>query len=194
MENEKKDIFKQAEKILYDYKYLEPKIKTIELKIKQIENNSTLSSIDYSKEKLSKTNSFSSEVEDEVIRREEKIAKLEKEKNDLIYRKNIIDTFIDTLIEDYKQLVRYRYFNNPKLSWKYGTRHRAAIGLTEISDCACLVVSEETGDVSISMDGTLKKYEDLVTLKTDLEKILNINTETDEKKNSFFNFNTILKK
>ena len=118
MENEKKDIFKQAEKILYDYKYLEPKIKTIELKIKQIENNSTLSSIDYSKEKLSKTNSFSSEVEDEVIRRDEKIAKLEKEKNDLIYRKNIIDTFIDTLIEDYKQLVRYRYFNNPKLSWK----------------------------------------------------------------------------
>ena len=118
MENEKKDIFKQAEKILYDYKYLDPKIKTIELKIKQIENNSTLSSIDYSKEKLSKTNAFSSEVEDEVIRREEKIAKLEKEKNDLIYRKNIIDTFIDTLIEDYKQLVRYRYFNNPKLSWK----------------------------------------------------------------------------
>ena len=118
MENEKKDIFKQAEKILYDYKYLDPKIKTIELKIKQIENNSTLSSIDYSKEKLSKTNTFSSEVEDEVIRREEKIAKLEKEKNDLIYRKNIIDTFIDTLIEDYKQLVRYRYFNNPKLSWK----------------------------------------------------------------------------
>lgn len=83
---------------------------------------------------------------------------------------------------------------NPKLSWKYGTRHRAAIGLTEISDCACLVVSEETGDVSISMDGTLKKYDDLVTLKTDLEKILNINTETDEKKNNFFNFNTILKK
>ena len=118
MENEKKDIFKQAEKILYDYKYLDPKIKTIELKIKQIENNSTLSSIDYSKEKLSKTNAFSSEVEDEVIRREEKITKLEKEKNDLIYRKNIIDTFIDTLIEDYKQLVRYRYFNNPKLSWK----------------------------------------------------------------------------
>lgn len=118
MENKKKDIFKQAEKILYDYKYLEPKIKTIELKIRQIENNSTLSSIDYSKEKLSKTNAFSSEVEDEVMRREEKIAKLEKEKNDLIYRKNIIDTFIDTLIEDYKQLVRYRYFNNPKLSWK----------------------------------------------------------------------------
>ena len=118
MENEKKDIFKQAEKILYDYKYLEPKIKTIELKIKQIENNSTLSSIDYSKEKLSKTNKFSSEVEDEIIRREKEINRLQQEKNNLSYRKEIIDTFVNTLVEDYKQLVRYRYFNNPKLSWK----------------------------------------------------------------------------
>ncbi len=75
---------------------------------------------------------------------------------------------------------------NPKLSWKYGTRHRAAIGLTEITDSACLVVSEETGDVSICMDGTLKKYDDLVTLKEDLEKILNINDTIDEKKNGFF--------
>ncbi len=63
---------------------------------------------------------------------------------------------------------------DPKLSWKYGTRHRAAIGLSEISDAACLVVSEETGDVSICMDGMLKKYEDLKTLKTDLESILGI--------------------
>ena len=51
---------------------------------------------------------------------------------------------------------------DPKLSWKYGTRHRAAIGMSEVSDAACLVVSEETGDVSITMDGILKKYEDLV--------------------------------
>ena len=61
---------------------------------------------------------------------------------------------------------------DPKLSWKYGTRHRAAIGMSETSEAACLVVSEETGDVSIALDGTLKKYEDLITLKTDLENIL----------------------
>ena len=63
---------------------------------------------------------------------------------------------------------------DPKLSWRYGTRHRAAIGMSEVSDAACLVVSEETGDVSVCMDGILKKYEDLMTLKTDLESILGI--------------------
>ena len=71
---------------------------------------------------------------------------------------------------------------DPKLSWKYGTRHRAAIGMTEVSDAACLVVSEETGDVSVAIDGALKKYEDLVTLKADLEKILGYKEETEEDK------------
>ena len=69
---------------------------------------------------------------------------------------------------------------DPKLSWKYGTRHRAAIGMSEVSDAACLVVSEETGDVSICMDGMLKKYEDLKTLKEDLEAILELKKITEE--------------
>ena len=73
---------------------------------------------------------------------------------------------------------------DPQLSWKYGTRHRAAIGMSEVSDAACLVVSEENGDVSICMDGILKKYEDLTTLKTDLSSILgvkSVKTETSHK-------------
>ena len=71
---------------------------------------------------------------------------------------------------------------DPQLSWKYGTRHRAAIGMSEVSDAACLVVSEETGDVSICMDGLLKKYEDLTTLKADLEAILGIKQREDDTK------------
>ena len=69
---------------------------------------------------------------------------------------------------------------DPKLSWKYGTRHRAAIGMSEVSDAACLVVSEETGDVSVCLDGMLKKYEDLMTLKADLESILGIKQAEEE--------------
>ena len=85
---------------------------------------------------------------------------------------------------------------DPKLSWKYGTRHRAAIGMTETSDSACLVVSEETGDVSVALDGNLKKYDDLVTLKTDLENILGLKEpELNDKKTIFKinNFVTIKK-
>ena len=81
---------------------------------------------------------------------------------------------------------------DPKLSWKYGTRHRAAIGMTENSDAACLVVSEETGDVSIAIDGSLKKYEDLVTLKSDLENILGFKDKLDEDKKTIFKINNFM--
>lgn len=77
---------------------------------------------------------------------------------------------------------------DPKLSWKYGTRHRAAIGMSEVSDSACLVVSEETGDVSMSMAGVLKKYEDLTSLKADLDKVLEIHNEAETVKKNIFNF------
>ena len=73
---------------------------------------------------------------------------------------------------------------DPKLSWRYGTRHRAAIGASEISDSACIVVSEETGDISIAIDGILRKYEDIVKFKEDLEKIIG-NENSEKIENAF---------
>jgi diadenylate cyclase len=44
---------------------------------------------------------------------------------------------------------------NPELSLQLGTRHRAAIGVTEESDCTAVVVSEETGRISVARRGIL---------------------------------------
>ncbi len=73
---------------------------------------------------------------------------------------------------------------DPKLSWRYGTRHRAAIGASETQNAACIVVSEETGDISIAIDGILKKYEDITKFKEDLSSLLSIDNE--EKMNNVF--------
>lgn len=82
--------------------------------------------------------------------------------------------------------------DDPQLSWKYGTRHRAAIGMTESSNAACLVVSEETGDVSITLDGSLKKYDDIPTLKNDLENILGYKKVEEEEKKPIFNLEKLI--
>ena len=44
---------------------------------------------------------------------------------------------------------------NPKVSKNVGTRHRAAVGLTEETDAICIVVSEETGSLSMAYDGKI---------------------------------------
>jgi len=46
---------------------------------------------------------------------------------------------------------------NPAVPANFGTRHRAAIGITEESDCLSLVVSEETGDISIASFGEIHR-------------------------------------
>ena len=43
---------------------------------------------------------------------------------------------------------------------EYGTRHRAAIGVTEVANVISLVVSEETGIISIVKQGSVERYAD----------------------------------
>jgi diadenylate cyclase len=46
---------------------------------------------------------------------------------------------------------------NPVLSTQFGTRHRAAIGITEETDAVSVVVSEETGSISIAAGGAIER-------------------------------------
>jgi diadenylate cyclase len=45
--------------------------------------------------------------------------------------------------------------NNSNISKRLGTRHRAALGISEVSDCISLIVSEETGRISVAMSSEL---------------------------------------
>ena len=62
--------------------------------------------------------------------------------------------------------------DNPYLSTELGTRHRAAIGISEVSDALALVVSEETGGLSIARDGKLIRHLDEKQLREELSSVL----------------------
>ena len=61
---------------------------------------------------------------------------------------------------------------NPKLSKDLGSRHRAAIGLTEENDSVAIVVSEETGKISIVADGQIERGLDTDSLRARLRSLV----------------------
>jgi diadenylate cyclase len=63
---------------------------------------------------------------------------------------------------------------NPELSKSLGTRHRAAIGLSEVTDAVVLVVSEETGAVSLACGGKITRDIDQNTLRKMLKKLIHL--------------------
>lgn len=66
---------------------------------------------------------------------------------------------------------------NPRAATALGTRHRAALGLSEETDAAVVVVSEQTGAVSVAFRGHLKQQLDSGELRSELSRIFRLRPE-----------------
>src|SRR5437588_5876344 len=71
---------------------------------------------------------------------------------------------------------------NPRLSKDLGTRHRAAIGITEDTDAVAVVVSEETGLISFVQRGEIRRGLDATQLRTAILSALEASARREEKK------------
>ncbi len=115
------DRFKKTEYHLYQYKDIDKLNQVADLRIKKLLNDVSLGGGDMFGEKSSKTNKFNSNVENEVIKRDEtirfEIDNLKRDKENRILEKQIINTSLDLLEAEEKKLVELRYFSKPTRSW-----------------------------------------------------------------------------
>lgn len=72
--------------------------------------------------------------------------------------------------------------DNLGLSKELGTRHRAGVGISEVSDSTTIIVSEETGKISVAIRGKLLRNVDGELLKKKLGELQGKNVEKKEKK------------
>lgn len=81
----------------------------------------------------------------------------------------------------YKFAVHLPLSKNPEKTKNKGLRHRAGLGITEVSDATVIIVSEETGDISLARKGKIENVKDIFELK---EKLLNLDINKNNNKNS----------
>lgn len=114
------NLFKKVEYFLYSYKEIDILNQLADIKIKKLKNDITLSASTFD-ERTGPTNAFSSTVENEVIKREETvnkvIDKLEKEKQQRLSDKDLINKSLELLDDDEIKLIKLRYFSKPTKSW-----------------------------------------------------------------------------
>lgn len=72
--------------------------------------------------------------------------------------------------------------DNMSLSKEMGTRHRAAVGISEVTDSMTVIVSEETGMISVAYKGTISRGLTASELSEELKKIQNKQEEEKERK------------
>ena len=72
--------------------------------------------------------------------------------------------------------------NRTNIGGNLGTRHRAGVGLSEVSDAFVIIVSEETGAISVAENGELQRFVDLKTLE---KKLLDIYIQATEDRQNF---------
>ena len=78
---------------------------------------------------------------------------------------------------------------NEEIDENMGTRHRAGLGITEVSDAVVIIVSEETGKISIAIDGALTRNYSYKSLKKELNRLLLPNDNQKSVKHSKLNKN-----
>ena len=73
--------------------------------------------------------------------------------------------------------------NRSSIGKNLGTRHRAGVGLSEVSDAFVIIVSEETGAISVARNGTMRRFLDLKTLE---KMLLDVYLPSGDANESFF--------
>ncbi len=83
-----------------------------------------------------------------------------------------------SLVEDLQRVAAAGVFlpisHSRNLPKSYGTRHRAAIGFTEVADAVCLLISEERGTVAVVQGGVVTPVADANDLRQRLQEYLEV--------------------